>query len=487
MNSDTFFYDNLVQSIIAEGLVCENDRILLALSGGPDSVFLFYLLKEIQKNMPISIYAVHVNHHLRGDNSDADQLFVQQLTDSLDVPLAVCHVDVQSFAAQHQVSIEMAARELRYQCILKQAQNDNCMKIVIAHTADDRVETAMMRLINGASLKGITGLRYQRHLDSYMLIRPILKCWKKDILEWLHNHKIQYCIDASNESSIYMRNKVRNKLIPLIEKEFNPAFRETLFSTLDVLGGQCDVFHSIVSDYQQKALLRNDFLHVYNKEILRELHSTLICAIVMQSLYALAEEPIRLASAQFDTLIQHMDSTEHKLFEFPGQCVAILDRSYLIIAKKNKIDPFFDFHEDIQQLSLSETVIFKQQSGLPISIECKCATLTYDREVPESMSAHEIYDCLLCGQQIDLYAVLPEKVLMQNCYLMFRKQGDRIRLKAGIKKLKKYFIDMGVPPLLRNVLPVICADGLIIWIPGMQLSHYNDKKSLVLVKISLKV
>ena len=487
MSSDQLFFENLVQSIISQRLICENDRILLALSGGPDSVFLLHVLKEIQKQIPVSLYAVHVNHHLRGDDSDADQLFVQRLTDNLDVQLAVCHVDVESFAAQENVSTEMAARELRYQKIIQQAQINICGKIVTAHTADDRIETALMRLMSGTSLKGITGLRFQREIDSIMLVRPILQCWKKDILEWLDNHEKQYCIDASNASSIYMRNKVRNELIPFIEQEFNPSFKETLISTLNVLDGQCDIFYSLVFDYQQKALLRNDFLHVYNKDILKGLHPTLICAIVMQSLYALAEDNIRLTSSQFQTFIQHMDSTEHKVFEFPGQCIAIVDRLYIVIAKKNNIDPFFDYHSVSRQLYLDETIVFDQQSGLPVSIECQCAILKDQSEIPQSVSTGDIYNNLLCGKQVDVYAVLPEEILKNKSYLRFRNPGDRIRLKTGVKKLKKYCIDMKVPPLLRNILPLIISDGVVIWCSGMDVSFFRDKKTLVSVKISLKM
>ncbi len=488
MNCEHSFFNNIVQNTVSSGFVAENDRVLLALSGGPDSVFLLYVLTKIREKLSFYLSAIHVNHHLRACQSDSDQNFVERLTGELDVSLNVYHVDVKSTARQRKLSVEMAARELRYECYEQQAQKDMCDKICVAHTADDRIETSLMRLINGSSLLGITGLRRIRSLsDKYSIVRPLLGCWKKDILEWLDTENKSYCIDSSNKSPVYMRNRVRNELIPMIEQSYNSAFKTVLNSTLDIMEGQADVFLNAVSDCRSKALIRCDFLHVYDKKACVHMNKTLICAMLMQSIYTLADDSVRLVSAQFENLLSNLDSTEQKTFQFPCGCAAIVDRSYIIMARKDRLKPFFEFHNLREKIHAPLTISTVAGDGLPVELRFSCKQIQQPLFLDEQAGHDLLFDDLIRGKEVTIRTLLDKQTLDKDCFLTFRMPGQRILLRRGSKKLKKYFIDEGIPPLLRNILPVVAVENMVIWVPCFSSLKIDTNESLFMLEISLKM
>lgn len=199
---------------------------IVALSGGADSVCL--LLKTIERGDVVE--ALHCNFHLRGDESDRDENFCRNLCEKYNVPLHVKHFDTNAYAKEHKVSIEMAARELRYAWFEEMRQKLNAEEILVAHHQDDNIETMLMNLMRGTGITGMTGMKYR---NGY-IVRPLLDMTRQEILDYLALRKQDYITDSTNLEADAIRNKIRLQLLPLMEEIF-PAVRKNLAKTMHYL------------------------------------------------------------------------------------------------------------------------------------------------------------------------------------------------------------------------------------------------------------
>ena len=199
---------------------------LVALSGGADSVALLRILRDLD----YKIEAAHCNFHLRGSESDRDEAFVRQLCDSLGIKLHLIHFDTETYASVHQVSIEMAARELRYGYFRSLCKDIGAETVCVAHHRDDAVETFLMNLLRGSGIHGLTGIRPKNG----QIVRPLLCVGRQDILDYLHSIGQDYVTDSTNLESIVLRNKLRLQVLPLL-KQLNPKAVENIDKTANYL------------------------------------------------------------------------------------------------------------------------------------------------------------------------------------------------------------------------------------------------------------
>jgi hypothetical protein len=204
------------------GLIKKNEKILIAFSGGPDSVFLYNLLNFLKEEYFLEISLTYINHNLREDVKD-DLKFVKNFSEENEVPLYIESVNVRKYATDNKKSIELSARELRYEAIEKVLQNINYDKIATGHNLDDNIETFIFRLLRGTSLKGLKGIPEKRE----NIIRPILQFEKKEILNCLQENKKNYIIDYTNNENDYTRNYIRNEIFPMFVN-INPNFRNKI-------------------------------------------------------------------------------------------------------------------------------------------------------------------------------------------------------------------------------------------------------------------
>uniref|UniRef100_A0A832G0Z8 tRNA(Ile)-lysidine synthase n=1 Tax=Ignavibacterium album TaxID=591197 RepID=A0A832G0Z8_9BACT len=216
----------VIRFINSRSLIKAGERILLSLSGGPDSVFLLHFLKKYQKKFKVELGAFHLNHSLR-KSADKEQKFCGELCTNLSIPFYSEKVDVKSFAKKNKISVEEAGRNLRYKLLNEFSQKNNFNLIATAHNADDNTETVVLNLVKGTGVKGIAGIPVKRG----NIIRPILCLRKKEIIKYLEESGIKFVIDESNLSEKYERNFLRLKVIPLIEKKLNPQFVNSVLTT----------------------------------------------------------------------------------------------------------------------------------------------------------------------------------------------------------------------------------------------------------------
>ncbi|MGE5497913.1 MAG: tRNA lysidine(34) synthetase TilS, partial [Syntrophothermus sp.] len=208
-------------------LIAEGSRILVALSGGPDSVFALKFLHKYEKRFKIQLGAAHINHSLRGEDSDRDEQFCHELAEKLGIHFYSRRVDVLTYAHKNKLSVEEAARILRYNVLEELAETDKYDKIVTAHNMNDNTETVLLNLIKGTGLKGISGIPPERG----KIIRPFLSLKKEEILQYLHDTGTEYRIDESNKKNDYERNFIRNILLPSIKDNLNPSAEQNIFNS----------------------------------------------------------------------------------------------------------------------------------------------------------------------------------------------------------------------------------------------------------------
>ncbi|MBR2624614.1 MAG: tRNA lysidine(34) synthetase TilS, partial [Paludibacteraceae bacterium] len=215
--------DSIVKKVLSfiksEGLFSPDSRIIVAVSGGADSVMLLRVLVSAG----FDCVAAHCNFHLRGDESDRDQSFVESLCAELSVPLEFVHFQTEEYAAQHKLSIEMAARELRYDWFEQIRVKHGADVIAVAHHADDVVETFLMNIVRGTGIHGLTGIKPV----AGRIVRPLLCLYRSEIEEYMRLNSFAYVTDSTNLQPDYLRNKFRLSVIPLLQS-VNPAAKANI-------------------------------------------------------------------------------------------------------------------------------------------------------------------------------------------------------------------------------------------------------------------
>lgn len=233
--------------IEANQLIRPGDGVVVGLSGGPDSVFLLYALHTLQPRMGFTLWAVHVHHGIRGAEADRDEAFSEKLCAKLDIPFQAVHVAAPAYAAQHGLSLEEAARILRYEALeaaRQQLTQAPAAWIAVAHHLDDQAETVLHNLVRGAGLRGLAGMENRRN----HVIRPLLSIKREDILKWLKQYDIPYVTDSTNADPHYTRNRIRSTVLPEL-REINPEASAHIAHSAALLREADAYFHALALQY----------------------------------------------------------------------------------------------------------------------------------------------------------------------------------------------------------------------------------------------
>lgn len=222
-------------------LISRGQKILVAVSGGVDSMALLHALNAAAGRGGWRLSVAHFNHRLRGRASDADERLVQRTAKQLSLKYHSDQADVKSFAASSKISIEMAARKLRHEFLARVAREQKIPMIALAHHADDQVELFFLRLLRGAGGEGLAGMKWISPSpadEKIKLIRPLLACTKFELLEYARANKIAFRDDASNFSADFLRNRIRNELLPLLQNNYQPGLTKTVLRTMEIAGAE---------------------------------------------------------------------------------------------------------------------------------------------------------------------------------------------------------------------------------------------------------
>ena len=224
-------HNKFLKMITGTCQVKRGDSLVIAVSGGPDSMALLHLLAEVQEQLHLALTVVWVDHGLRPLETPQEKIVIADATEKLGILFIAQQVNVVGFAAEQHLSTEHAARELRYRALREVAHDVQAKYIAVAHTADDQSEEILLRLLRGSGRKGLSGMS----VCNKNILRPLLHINKDELLSWLKENKIKYCLDSSNDDPKFLRNRVRHQLLPFLEQHFNAGIRKSLRKTGDSL------------------------------------------------------------------------------------------------------------------------------------------------------------------------------------------------------------------------------------------------------------
>lgn len=235
---DIMFTDTVKKTIRKYDLIRPGDNILAGVSGGPDSLTLLYTLNALRKELGFKLRVAHLDHMLRKDSA-ADRVFVETLCRKLGIPATSASINVKKLSKNR--STEEAARHARLELFFRAAKKNKCNKIALGHNLDDQAETVLMRLLRGSGLSGLSGMLPKREINGFLLIRPLIETRRRDIENFLKRKGIKPRIDRTNAQDIYFRNNIRNKLLPLLERAYNPNIKTLLSNTAESVGQDYDI------------------------------------------------------------------------------------------------------------------------------------------------------------------------------------------------------------------------------------------------------
>ena len=244
--------EKILKTIKDNNLIEENDKIVLGVSGGPDSIAMFHVMNKLSKKLNFEIVVCHVNHGIREEATE-DEQYVEMWCKKFDVPFFVLHCDVKKIAKDEKLGVEETGRKVRYNFFEEIAKKTGSNKIAIAHNKNDNAETVIMNVMRGSGTKGWCGIRARQ--GKY--IRPLIECLREEIEEYCKENNLEPRIDKTNFENDYTRNKVRNIVIPYIKQEFNPNIVNTLERLSNIMIEQEEYINEEV-EKQYKNILINE-------------------------------------------------------------------------------------------------------------------------------------------------------------------------------------------------------------------------------------
>ena len=461
--------NNVEKTILKYNLLQKNDKVLVAVSGGADSLALLHCLYILKNKYDLTLVVAHLNHMLRGIEADRDAEYVRNFADKLGLEFIIEKVNIPEILAQCSFSPQEGARMVRYDFLIKTAVILSCNKIALGHHKDDQAETVLLNLLKGAGLDGLKGIAPKRDL----FIRPLIEV-KKDALEqYCKENKLAFCDDASNSKDVYLRNKIRNRLMPIIIEEFNQNIVDILANTADILREENLYLESMAEKNEKHCRL---FL---NPEIKKGEWSTLLfieLPIAMQrrvirQIYALlrgndSNLPFFHVEAVRNLILQNISGST---VELPGELVASYGYNKLKIMPK-------------EEYYLQENIDYSYDLPIPGTIYIEEINATIESKI---LSPLEALDRLKLKNDAEVIVSMdPDDILV----IRSRKPGDKMIPvgMSGTKKLKDLFIDEKIEKMERNRVPVILSKktGKIIWVAGLRISeefkNTLDKNSVLL-------
>ncbi len=427
------------ETIRASQMIGPRDRVLAAVSGGPDSValldFLYnYLGKDISR-----LSVIHIDHCLRKD-SGKDAELVKKLCKKLGIRCLIKKIDVAKYSRTEKLSLEEAGRACRYRAFDAAAKESGSDKIALAHTADDKVETFIMRLIRGTGLKGLVSIPAKRGA----IIRPFIGVWKSEILDHLKLRKLPYAVDSSNLENKFFRNNVRNRLLPLLE-EFNPKVKSAILSAVTSAGDDYSMISRVTEQLFRKLArtLPAGGISIEQKRFRRLSYPE------KANLIRLAVERIKSFAPDIEKKhIELIINMKTGAVCLPGGLYVVIGKDRIKISKTNKgkkTAKSFKYLLDIP----GEVLIGE------ISKKIECRKMKKRGQFLDSVA------------YVDAAAVKSRKFTVRS-----PRPGDRF-VPLGMKKKKKlsdFFVDNKVERSERSGTAVVCDGKDIIWVAGHRIA-----------------
>ena len=428
--------EKVLATIKKYNMLQNGDGVVVGLSGGADSVSLIAVLKELQPEYSLRLYAVHLNHNIRGEEADRDEEFVRRLCRKLDVELFVFSRDVAASAKELSLTVEEAGRRIRYELFNKVLKETKSTRIAVAHNMNDNAETLLMRLSRGTGMKGLGGILPVR--DN--IIRPLIETSRQDIEAYCARKGLDYCTDSTNLSTDYTRNKIRLELLPWLRDNLNPSIYDALNKTAGFLSEEDSYLDSLGAEAYKVCSLGNKALSC---QTLSE-YDPVIRRRVLRLFFREYVPSLKDISADhISALMSIAEGKSGRSADLPYGLRARREYDRLILEKQVNNPTGF-----LYELELNKPVYIKE-------LEAFAAICDKKTEIKENL----------------LYTnCFKRDIINDKLYLRTYHGGDKIYLNGinGNKKLKKLFGEQGIAPSERCRIPLLAMDSEVLWVCGLK-------------------
>ncbi|MGI6706061.1 MAG: tRNA lysidine(34) synthetase TilS [Clostridia bacterium] len=428
-------------------MILPQEKVLVAVSGGADSMALLHILKELQKEGLWVIHVAHVEHGIRGKASEEDARFVEKVCLEWNIPFHLKKVRVPELAKKWKLSYELAGRRVRYDFFMETLAKIGGQKIAVAHHMDDQAETLLLHLVRGSGGKGLGGMQPVREGK---IIRPLIRVTRSQIEDYCRENHIHYRRDATNQERVYHRNRMRVDVIPYLKEHFNPDIVATLVRTAEILR-------------QDEEYMDRKSREAFNSLLKRDENGLHICIEGFRDCHtAIQRRVLRLV---FESLTGSMADVEYKHINEIIQLAASeragleLDMPNGVKVRRGYTNLFFSLYNK-KQLSYCYEVHVPGRVEIPEANGILyCGMLS---SIPDGMlTGHSPF-----VQYFDADS-WPKEAVIRN-----RKPGDRIQPlgSPGTKKLKDYFIDRKIDRWERDEIPIIAVGNRVLWVVGYDMA-----------------
>jgi tRNA(Ile)-lysidine synthase len=455
-------YERVRAIIEREQLLDPGKDVLVGVSGGPDSL----VLMDILDRLGYSLIVAHLNHALRQE-ADDEAREVQLISESRGLNFVSEVIDVAAYAYQKSLSIEEAARIVRYEFLFRQAALHKVQAVAVGHTADDQVETVVMHMLRGCGLSGLRGMQFRALPNSWSqevaLLRPLLTFWRSEILAHCERLQLKPVFDRSNFENTYFRNLLRNDLIPYLER-YNPAIKQILWRMSNVLAGDYQVIEQVINEVWEKCVITfsQDYV-IFDYQALLKQPLGIQRGLLRQGINYLRPGLRDIDFQSIERALNFMFSpTQTGQMDLISGLRLSLEGNQLILADWNARLP----REEWPQVTVHESINLKT----PGKLQLMDGWVLHSEHVKDLVTAFRRAtlnkDTFQAWVSIDSFSA--------PLQLRTRKPGDRIQplgMEGHSVKLSEYMINLKIPRRVRDAWPLISTNGEIVWAPGIALAH----------------
>jgi len=461
-------------------LVSGGEKLVVAVSGGADSVCLLHILAGLKEKLKLRLHLAHLNHQLRDADSEADADYVSGLARKLGIPATIERRDVKGYQKQKRLSLEEAAREVRYRFLTEVAGATGAERVAVGHTQDDHIETILMHLIRGAGTRGMRGLQpyteWPSKTGGLVVIRPLLGVSHQETEDYCRRHRLAPRLDASNLSLSPLRNRIRQQLLPLLQS-YNPGIAEALLRTGRIAGDDIDFLDKETARLWDKIARQEGKIITLDRQKLDRLPSTLKRYLLRASAEKLLGSAKDIEMRHIEEMMAALGKPAGKRLNLPGDLIfATGYDQYQLTTDISGLCPLPELEGEVQlnipgQTRLPgwriEATIIKPSAikgkpeGAPAPLETITPLPLYKGKGIQGMGLTK-NDFTAC---LDL-AKTGDKLTVRA-----RRRGDRFQ-PLGLprpKKLGEFMIDARIPQDWRQRIPIVCSPGQIVWLVGWRI------------------
>lgn len=454
-------------AVIEQNMIFAGEKVLCALSGGADSCALLLALSRLREELSFGLEAVHVEHGIRGSESLADMAFCEELCRRMDVPFHVSHVDAPRYASEQKLTLEEAARILRYRAFEEFARETGSRVIALAHHADDQAETVLMNLARGSGLRGLAGIRCVRELvlslsadgtgdgkiETVRLIRPLLKCPRAAIEQFLEDCHQEWRTDSTNLSPDHTRNRIRRQILPLLSSLVNEQAAAHIGEAAQRLQEADDFLRREAARRTRKMSRREGNVILIRADLLLQEEKLMQEYILRDALESCAK--LKDVSAVHIAQLRHLASLPGgKELHLPGGLKAVRKKDEICLVPETDAGRRIEERADAVPVS-GEGVFRLGEWVFRIRIFKNAGkTERFPRKTYTKWLNYDIIKDSLC--------------------LRTRQSGDYLLIGKDRRKklLRRYMIDEKIPEDSRGVLPLLASGSMIAWVVGGRISEH---------------